>query len=133
MYCMSICACSDKGNDCRNRVKVTPKAFWSKLMIAKKQCQIQNNPHDSSCDSRQWCGKFNDTMGAFYEWTTRKNKKSEGRKVNQVTNIAATVPAKNSMLGPKKPLSYPPMNPTNVTTIISGPGVVSPRARSSII
>lgn len=34
MYCMSICACSDKGNDCRNRVKVTPKAFWSKHMIA---------------------------------------------------------------------------------------------------
>ena len=56
-----------------------------------------------------------------------------GRKVNQVTTVAATAPARNSASGPKISFVQPPMKPTNATTMINGPGVVSPSARPSII
>ena len=50
----------------------------------------------------------------------------EGRKVNHTTvRVAATAPH-------QLPSRFqPPMKPTKATTMISGPGVVSPRARPS--
>ena len=60
-------------------------------------------------------------------------KMNEGRKVNQVTSVAAKAPARNNVSGPNAALAWPPTNPTKATTMMSGPGVVSPNARPSII
>jgi len=60
-------------------------------------------------------------------------KKNDGRKVKKVTTLAATAPARNSDSLPKIALVHPPTKPTNETTMISGPGVVSPSASPSII
>ena len=49
------------------------------------------------------------------------------------TTTAATAPDMNAASGPKICLVQPPTNPTNVTTMMSGPGVVSPSASPSII
>ena len=45
----------------------------------------------------------------------------------------AATPASASDSGPKSCRVQPPTKPTNATTMISGPGVVSPSARPSII
>ena len=58
---------------------------------------------------------------------------NDGRKVKNVTTTAATTPAANWASGPKIAFVQPPTKPTNATTMISGPGVVSPSARPSII
>jgi len=56
-----------------------------------------------------------------------------GRKVKNVTTEAATAPDRKSASGPKTSLVQPPTKPTKATTMMSGPGVVSPSARPSII
>ena len=60
-------------------------------------------------------------------------KMNDGRDVNHVTSIAASAPLRNSASGPAIALAWPPRKPTKATTMISGPGVVSPSARPSII
>ena len=60
-------------------------------------------------------------------------KMKDGRKVKKVTTQAATVPARKRASAPKSCWVQPPTKPTKATTMISGPGVVSPRARPSII
>ena len=57
----------------------------------------------------------------------------DGRKVKKVTTEAARAPDQNSPSAPSIGCSQPPRNPTKATTMISGPGVVSPSARPSII
>src|SRR5215831_20120347 len=60
-------------------------------------------------------------------------KTNDGRKVKKVTTVAAVAPAANNASEPNNALVQPPTNPTKATTMISGPGVVAPRARPSII
>ena len=62
-----------------------------------------------------------------------KTKMNEGKKVNQVTTVAASAAPQNSACGPSTAWPQPPTKPTNDTTMIKGPGVVSPSARPSII
>ena len=62
-----------------------------------------------------------------------KMKMNEGRKVKKVTTVAANAPPRNRASGPDTSFNQPPRKPTKATTMISGPGVVSPRARPSII
>lgn len=59
--------------------------------------QIQNNPYHRRCYCGQGGGKFNNIVGTFYKWPARM-KTNEGRKVNQITRIAVTVPAKTACL-----------------------------------
>ena len=58
---------------------------------------------------------------------------NEGKNVNHVTKVAANAPDQNKLSDPNTALAYPPINPTNVTTMMRGPGVVSPNAKPSII
>ena len=62
-------------------------------------------------------------------------KPKEGRKVNHtVTRVAATARGQLAAPAPDpNPWFQPPMKPTKATTMIKGPGVVSPRARPSSI
>jgi hypothetical protein len=62
-----------------------------------------------------------------------KIKRNEGRKVKKVATVAPAAPARNKASGANKALVQAPTKPTKVTTIMSGPGVVSPKARPSII
>ncbi len=57
----------------------------------------------------------------------------DGRKVKKVTTVAAKAPPRKSASGPRACFNQPPTKPTKATTMISGPGVVSPKARPSII
>ena len=59
--------------------------------------------------------------------------RNDGRKVKNVATHAPAIPASASESGPKGAFVQPPTKPTNATTMISGPGVVSPSARPSII
>ena len=59
--------------------------------------------------------------------------RNDGRKVKKVATLAPAKPARNRASGPKISLVQAPTKPTKDTTMISGPGVVSPRARPSII
>lgn len=56
-----------------------------------------------------------------------------GRKVKKVATVAPARPASASASGPKISFVHAPTKPTKATTMISGPGVVSPSARPSII
>ncbi len=47
--------------------------------------------------------------------------------------LAPAAPAIKSVSGPNISFVQPPTKPTKATTMISGPGVVSPNARPSII
>ncbi len=58
---------------------------------------------------------------------------NEGRKVNQVATTAPSMPARTRASVPSAAFVHPPTNPTNATSMMSGPGVVSPSARPSII
>ena len=58
---------------------------------------------------------------------------NDGRNVKNVTTAAAAAPARNSASRPNSAFVQPPTKPTKATTMISGPGVVSPSARPSII
>src|SRR5205814_4429480 len=59
--------------------------------------------------------------------------RNDGRNVNQVATLAASAPARHRCSGPNNCFAQPPTKPTNATTMIRGPGVVSPSARPSII
>ena len=59
--------------------------------------------------------------------------RNEGRKVNHVTTVAASAPARKRCSGPNSCFVQPPTKPTKATTMIKGPGVVSPSASPSII
>src|SRR5438477_6560164 len=58
---------------------------------------------------------------------------NDGRNVNHVATAAAAAPATNTCSGPNSCVAQPPTKPTNATTMIRGPGVVSPSAKPSII
>ena len=60
-------------------------------------------------------------------------KRNDGRKVKNVAMIAPKEPAMNIALAPRSCWVQAPTNPTKATTMISGPGVVSPSASPSII
>ena len=60
-------------------------------------------------------------------------KTKDGRKVNRVATAAPAAPAANCAPGPNSAWVQPPTKPTKATIMISGPGVVSPSARPSII
>ena len=60
-------------------------------------------------------------------------KTNDGRNVKNVTTAAAAAPARKSASGPNSAFVHPPTKPTKATTMISGPGVVSPSASPSII
>ena len=60
-------------------------------------------------------------------------KKKLGRNVKNVATQAPAMPASASDSGPKTIFVQPPTKPTNATIMMSGPGVVSPSARPSII
>ena len=60
-------------------------------------------------------------------------KTNEGKKVKKVTTVAASAPPSSSASGPSTWRVQPPTKPTKATTMINGPGVVSPSARPSII
>ena len=62
-----------------------------------------------------------------------KMNRNDGRNVKYVATSAAAMPAAGSRPGPNTSLAHPPTKPTYVTTMMSGPGVVSPSARPSII
>src|SRR5260370_1207981 len=59
--------------------------------------------------------------------------RNDGRNVNHVTTVAASAPARKRCSGPKSCFAQPPTKPTKATTMINGPGVVSPSANPSII
>ena len=56
-----------------------------------------------------------------------------GRKVNHTTTKVAATASHQWPGAPNTPVFQPPMKPTKATTMIKGPGVVSPRARPSTI
>ncbi len=56
-----------------------------------------------------------------------------GKKVKNVTTVAAIKADMNKAFCPNTWLVQPLTKPTKVTTMINGPGVVSPKARASII
>src|SRR5512144_1119563 len=58
--------------------------------------------------------------------------RNEGRNVKNVTTLAASAPDQNVESGTIARVQ-PPTKPTKATTMISGPGVVSPSASPSII
>jgi hypothetical protein len=60
-------------------------------------------------------------------------KRNDGRKVKNVATQAPATAAASSASAPSASLVHPPRKPTNATTMMSGPGVVSPSARPSII
>jgi hypothetical protein len=60
-------------------------------------------------------------------------KRKLGRKVKKVATQAPATPASASASAPNSIFVQPPTKPTNATIMISGPGVVSPSARPSII
>ncbi len=62
----------------------------------------------------------------------RMNKKQD-RKVKKVATTAPAAPASSSDCGPNTWCVQAPTKPTKATTMIRGPGVVSPRPRPSII
>ena len=62
----------------------------------------------------------------------RMNRKL-GRNVKYVATHAPAMPASASESGPNSAFVQPPTKPTNATTMMSGPGVVSPSASPSII
>ena len=57
----------------------------------------------------------------------------DGKNVNQVATQAASAAPRKSASGPATCLTQPPAKPTKATTMMSGPGVLSPKARPSII
>ena len=59
--------------------------------------------------------------------------RNDGRNVKNVTTVAASTPPANERVGPSTCWPQPPTKPTKATTMISGPGVVSPSARPSSI
>ncbi len=63
---------------------------------------------------------------------TRMNR-NDGRNVKIVATVAPATPANTKLPGPRISFVQPPTKPTKATTMISGPGVVSPNARPSII
>ena len=76
----------------------------------------------------------NPLAGVFRLWQTMLNIKiNDGKKVNQAATQAASAAPTNCMSGPSTSLPQPATKPTNATMMISGPGVVSPSARPSII
>lgn len=56
-----------------------------------------------------------------------------GKKVKKVTTVAPVKAETKWAFGPNTCVTHPLTNPTNVTTMMSGPRVVSPTARPSII
>ena len=60
-------------------------------------------------------------------------KMKDGKKVNQVTSSAASAAPWNKASGPSTSFVQPPTKATKATTMIKGPGVVSPKASPSII
>ena len=62
-----------------------------------------------------------------------KINRKDGRKVKSVATPAPAAPAKISISGQNISFVQAPTKPTNATTIINGPGVVSPNASPSII
>lgn len=78
--------------------------------------------------ARAGCLRVASTNGA----PARMNR-NDGRKVKKVATMAPTSAAAASLPGPSMACCQPPRKPTKVTTRISGPGVVSPSARPSII
>ncbi len=63
----------------------------------------------------------------------RRMKRKDGRNVNKVATTAPRQPASASAPGPSAAFVQAPTKPTKATTMISGPGVVSPSASPSII
>ncbi len=59
--------------------------------------------------------------------------RNDGRKVKKVAIPAPAIPASSGRSGPKTCWVEAPMKPTKATTMMSGPGVVSPSARPWII
>ena len=62
-----------------------------------------------------------------------KIKTNDGKNVNQVATHAPSAAPKNRASGPITALPQLATKPTKATTMINGPGVVSPSARPSII
>ena len=60
-------------------------------------------------------------------------KMKDGRKVNRVATAAPATPASSRADAPNRAPLQAPTKPTKATIMISGPGVVSPSARPSII
>ena len=59
--------------------------------------------------------------------------RNDGRNVKNVTTQAPATPPSASASGPATACVQPPTKPTKATTMMSGPGVVSPSASPSII
>ena len=62
-----------------------------------------------------------------------KMNRNDGRNVKKVATHAPATPAAKTLPTPKISFVTPPKKPTKATIIISGPGVVSPSARPSIM
>src|SRR4051812_37834711 len=58
---------------------------------------------------------------------------NDGKNVNQVATVAPVIPESTAESGPNTACVHAPTKPTKATTMISGPGVVSPSASPSII
>lgn len=130
---------AEQGNRCRYRdhsgrpIKRPIEAFWPKHVIAEEHCEVEDHAHYCSRDPRQRCGELHLVVSRFHQRATGEDEQERRQEGEPGDELAATAPARNGCSAPNIGCTYPPTKPTKATTMISGPGVVSPKARPSII
>ena len=128
--------CDDQSD--REPVHIAAQALRPDQVIGKKYSKIKDNA-DHSAPTTAAVIAFNGAVNDSFPWVVSikgapiKIKIKLGKKVKNVTTPAPVKAETNRASGPNTCVTHPPTNPTNVTTMMSGPGVVPPQARLSII
>ena len=114
-----------------NPVELNPSG--QKICIAKNAAKLTITPTTAAVIAVKGAVNFKLFWVDSINGAPIKININDGKKVKNVTKIAAIVADNKALSTPKNGCVQPPTNPTNVTTMISGPGVVSPNAKPSII
>ena len=107
--------------------------FGHKTFLAKNIARLIITPTTAAVTAESGALNLRSPLVASTPGPPKKINKNDGKKVNNVATDAPAKPANNKASGPNISFVQAPTKPTNATTIISGPGVVSPNAKPSII
>ena len=109
------------------------QTMWPQHVKGEKYGEVHDDADHGGSDGCQRRSKFEIAVSRFDEGTAEQNEQKDGRNVKNVTTMDAATAEANIASGPNTALVQPPTKPTKETTMMSGPGVVSPSARPSII
>ena len=113
--------------------KATPEAGRPQHVIGEEQREIQDHADDRCRDRRKRRREAEPPVRRFDEGAAGEDEDERGQEGEERDDVGRQRAPAKSASGPSTCLIQPPTNPTNATTMISGPGVVSPSARPSII